>query len=396
MQIKKAKIATVGEIYFLVEDSGKPIMEVYRYMLFLRLNGKSINTNKVYCNHLKLFYEWLQQNHLTYHTAIWSDGKDMTLTSLSNFKFWIKYPDYNEKLIPIGGFEQKRTASTINQIMNVVLNFYDFIAQDEDMPGLDVYKELRCNTLFHGFLDELTLKKEKTFSNIFKERVPKKRIKYVTREQYNQLRSLANNQRDRIIIGLLFEGGMRVSEVIGLNIVDLKDIRNNKIFIRLREDPENPDAFVKYGSEGSIFISDTLRDEIIDYLQNVLCNIKTDYVIINLYSKINRYKPMRRDTIEDIVSRLGKKAGIDDLHPHMFRHGIAVDMLEKGCDMVQIKDKLRHRSISTTTNIYAEVNDKARKDAMTLYFNKIDTDFTPDAFSMNELADLLMKEDTDE
>lgn len=396
MQIKKAKIATVGEIYFLVEDSGKPIMEVYRYMLFLRLNGKSINTNKVYCNHLKLFYEWLQQNHLTYHTAIWSDGKDMTLTSLSNFKFWIKYPDYNEKLIPIGGFEQKRTASTINQIMNVVLNFYDFIAQDEDMPGLDVYKELRCNTLFHGFLDELTLKKEKTFSSIFKERVPKKRIKYVTREQYNLLRSLANNQRDRIIIGLLFEGGMRVSEVIGLNIVDLKDIRNNKIFIRLREDPENPDAFVKYGSEGSIFISDTLRDEVIDYLQNVLCNIKTDYVIINLYSKINRYKPMRRDTIEDIISRLGKKAGIDDLHPHMFRHGIAVDMLEKGCDMVQIKDKLRHRSISTTTNIYAEVNDKARKDAMTLYFNKIDTDFTPDAFSMNELADLLMKEDTDE
>ena len=240
------------------------------------------------------------------------------------------------------------------------------------------------------------MKKEKTFSNIFKERVPKKRIKYVTREQYNLLRSLANNQRDRIIIGLLFEGGMRVSEVIGLNIVDLKDIRNNKIFIRLREDPENPDAFVKYGSEGSIFISDTLRDEIIDYLQNVLCNIKTDYVIINLYSKINRYKPMRRDTIEDIISRLGKKAGIDDLHPHMFRHGIAVDMLEKGCDMVQIKDKLRHRSISTTTNIYAEVNDKARKDAMTLYFNKIDTDFTPDAFSMNELADLLMKEDTDE
>ena len=137
------------------------------------------------------------------------------------------------------------------------------------------------------------------------------------------------------------------------------------------------------------------RDEIIDYLQNVLCNIKTDYVIINLYSKINRYKPMRRDTIEDIISRLGKKAGIDDLHPHMFRPGIAVDMLEKGCDMVQIKDKLRHRSISTTTNIYAEVNDKARKDAMTLYFNKIDTDFTPDAFSMNELADLLMKEDTD-
>lgn len=393
MKVKNATLDNVGEIYFLIQDNGKLIMPAYRYMLFLRLNGKSINTNKVYCLHLKLYFEWLEMNDLTYHSAIYKDGKNMTITSLSNFKFWIKYPDANDKLVPIGGHKAKRSNVTINQIMNVVLNFYDFVVQDEDLPELNVYKESRSNSYFHGFLDELSLKKEKMFSNIFKERVPKKRLKYVTREQYNTLCSLANNQRDRIILGLLFEGGLRVSEVIGLNIVDLKDIRNNKIHICLRDDPNNPDAFVKYGSEGSVFIPDSLRDDIIDYIQNVLCDIKTDYVIINLYSKTNRYKPMRRDTIEDIISRLGKKAGIEDLHPHMFRHGIAVDMLEKGCDMVEIRDKLRHKSISTTSNIYAEVNDKARKDAMELYFKKVDQDFTPDSFSQDELFDLLMKEE---
>lgn len=394
MRIKRAKIATVDEIYFLVDKCGKVVMPVYRYMLFLRLNGRSINTNLVYCKHLKLFYDWLDLKEFDCYTVI--KNRSSIISNLANFKFWIKYPTYNEKLIPIGGFEQKRSSSTINQIMNAVLNFYDFLACDEGLEELHVYREVRANSLFSGFLDELSLKKENTFSNIFKEKVPKKSLKYVTREQYYSLRDACTNPRDRIIVGLLFEGGLRVSEVIGLNIVDLKDIRNNKIHIKLRHDKNNPDAFVKCGSEGVVFVSDTLRDEIIDYLTNVLVDIKTDYFIINLYSKTNKYKPMKRDTIESLTERLGKKIGVTNLHPHMLRHGIAVDMLEKGCDMVQIKDKLRHRSISTTANIYAEVNDKTRKDAMQLYFEKVDSDFTPDAFSMDELADMLINDEEEE
>lgn len=388
--VKKATISTVGEIYFLVDEKGKLIMPAYRYMLFLRLNGKSINTNLIYCKHLKLFFDWLSLMGLTYIEVV--KENNLVLMNLANFKFWIKYPDFNERLIPINGFEQKRSSSTVNQIMTVVLNFYDFLVQDEGLAELNVYKEVRTNSLFGGFLDELSLKKEKTFSNIFKEKVPKKKLRYVTRSQYQTLLDACNNQRDRIIVGLMYEGGLRISEVIGLNIVDLRDIRNNKIYITFRNDPNNHDAFVKYGSEGSVFISNALRDEIIDYLTNVLVDIKTDYFIINLYSRENRYKPMKRDTIEDIIERLGKKTGIP-VHPHMLRHGIAVDMLEKGCDMVQIKDKLRHKSISTTSDIYAEVNDIARKEAMQTYFEKVDSDFTPDAFSMDQLADMLISEE---
>lgn len=389
-KVKKATISTVGDIYFLVDGKGKLIMPAYRYMLFLRLNGKSINTNLIYCKHLKLFFDWLTLVGLNYLEAV--KDNDKVLTNLGNFKFWIKYPNYNEHLIPIGGFEQKRSSSTINQIMTVVLNFYDFLIYDEGLDELNVYKEVRTNSLFHGFLDELSLGKEKTFSNIFKEKVPKKKLRYVTRSQYKMLSDACNNQRDRIIIGLMYEGGLRISEVIGLNIVDLRDIRNNKIYITLRDDPNNPDAFVKYGSEGSVFVSDALRNEIIDYLSNVLIDIKTDYFIINLYSRENRYKPMKRDTLEDIIERLGKKTGIP-VHPHMFRHGIAVDMLAKGCDMVQIKDKLRHKNISTTSDIYAEVNDAARKDAMQTYFEKVDCDFTPDSTSMDELFNTLINEE---
>ena len=60
----------------------------------------------------------------------------------------------------------------------------------------------------------------------------------------------ATNPRNRIIIGLLFEGGLRVSELIGLNICDLKDINQGIVHIVKRDDPNNPDAAVKYNSIG--------------------------------------------------------------------------------------------------------------------------------------------------
>ena len=391
MQVKNARISTVGEIYFLVDDNGKLVMPVYRYMLFLRLNGKSINTNELYCKNLKLYFTWLNKKGMTCYEAIADRTK--IVSNFMNFKFWLKYPNFHDQIVPITGFKAKRCVRTINQIMSTVLSFYDFLEYDEGTPELNVYREVRSNSWFGGFLNELTLSKETTSQNIFHEKAPKPQIKFLSREECKELYFLANNQRDRIIVGLLFEGGMRVSEVIGLNIVDLRDIRNNKIYITHRDDPNNPDAFVKNCSEGAIFIPNYLRDEIIDYLQNVLINIKTDYLIINLYSKVNRYKPMKRDTIEDIIERLGKKAGIEKLHPHMFRHSLAVDMMEKGIDAVLIKDKLRHKSVSTTTNIYADVNDKAKTDSMEYYSKKVDEDFTPKDTTMDEILDMLIEED---
>lgn len=391
MQVKNARISTVGEIYFLVDDNGKLVMPVYRYMLFLRLNGKSINTNELYCKNLKLYFTWLNKKGMTCYEAIADRSK--IVSNFMNFKFWLKYPNFHDQIVPITGFKAKRCVRTINQIMSTVLSFYDFLEYDEGTPELNVYREVRSNSWFGGFLNELTLSKETTSQNIFHEKAPRPKIKFLSREECKELYFLANNQRDRIIVGLLFEGGMRVSEVIGLNIVDLRDIRNNKIYITHRDDPNNPDAFVKNCSEGAIFIPNYLRDEIIDYLQNVLINIKTDYLIINLYSKVNRYKPMKRDTIEDIIERLGKKAGIEKLHPHMFRHSLAVDMMEKGIDAVLIKDKLRHKSVSTTTNIYADVNDKAKTDSMEYYSEKVDEDFTPKDTTMDEILDMLIEED---
>ena len=150
--------------------------------------------------------------------------------------------------------------------MNSVLSFYDFLVFDEGIDKLNVYQKARKSTRFHHSLDEMVIKHEIKEKSKLKEKVPKKKIKHITYSQYKLLMEKATNPRNRIIIGLLFEGGLRISEVIGLNIVDLNDIDRGIIHIVKRDDPNNPDAAVKYNSVGDVFVSDTLANEINGFL----------------------------------------------------------------------------------------------------------------------------------
>ncbi|NVB76338.1 hypothetical protein, partial [Phocaeicola vulgatus] len=99
MEIKSVTKA-VGTIYFLVGDNNRPIMPVYRFMLHMMSNGFSTNTTKTYAQHLKLYYEWLSLVGLDYHSAVGvgQNKKSVVLSNLSAFKFWLKYPDFNENL----------------------------------------------------------------------------------------------------------------------------------------------------------------------------------------------------------------------------------------------------------------------------------------------------------
>ena len=411
MEVKSVK-KLVGTIYFLIDDNHKPIMPVYRFMLNMISNGYSSNTSKTYAQHLKLYYEWMKLENLDYHSAVGvgTDKKATVHTNLARFKFWLKYPTYytvsNNKVVNITAYqntigtnnkiEAKRQTSTVNQIMNVVLSFYDFLVLDEGVEKLGLYKESRMYSRFHHELNEMIIKHEKIKKSALKEKAPKKRIKHITYSQYKLLMKKATNPRNRIIIGLLFEGGLRVSELIGLNICDLKDINQGIVHIVKRDDPNNPDAAVKYNSIGDVFVSPALAKEINDFLIQTMGDIDTNYLIVNLYSPVNKYKPMKRDTIEDMFEQLGKKIGIKNLHPHMLRHGLAMDMMKSGIDIEIIKDTLRHQDSSTTANIYARTDTPTRQAAMSKYFKKVETKICPDKQALDELVDFLIEEDMED
>lgn len=381
----------------LMNDNNEIVIEVFSYMKYLIINNYSKNSVKSYCFRLKLYYEWLSYAGLTYLTAVEKKSKANkgVVENLSNFKLWLKYGEMG-KVVPVDGYKQIRETSTINTIFDTVLSFYDFLSMNEKIESLDVYKTVRSNSQFGGFLNEMVIKHEMTHKkSIFKERATKKGLKYVTREEYEKCYQAATSLRDRIIVSLLFEAGLRVSEAIGLRIEDFKEIMDGKIIIKNHHDKENIDAALKYESAGTVFVTPRMQQDIMQYINEVLSVTDTNYFLINLYGD-TKNQPMRTRNIERLISNLGKKIGRPDIHPHSFRHGLAVDMLSNGCSMVQIKDTLRHKNISTTSNIYAEYNITAKRKLMDEYHKKIETKLMPEGIDIDAFVDMLIDDEKEE
>lgn len=394
MEVKNITNQNKHTIYFLVDDNGKVIPEIYNYMLFLVRTKKKNNTVKNVCHSLKLYYEWLNKVGLNYKTAVArkSDINKGVLLNLSEFRMWLEFPEYKENVINLTEVQAARTDTTINQIMSNVFGFYNFLVANDELNEFSAYNSIRTNSQFKGMLSEMALKKKSTPRSMLKTKTTKKLIKYITKEEYELLLNAAENLRDKIILALMFDGGMRVSEVIGLHITDLREIYMNKVYIEFREDYDNPDAAVKYYSTGYIFVSDQTRDLIIQYMNDYLSYVDTDYFIFNLYGD-SKYKPMRRNTIEKLLNRLTKKCKLNkNITPHMLRHGCAVFMLNNGAKMEQIQDKLRHNSPETTAKIYAEYLDSGRREAMETIYKNANEKFAPES-SLDELADWLNEED---
>lgn len=395
MEMKEVKSKSGKTVYFLVDSNGLPIDDVFNYICYLVKNNNSSNTAQSYCYRLKIFFEWLELNNYNHMDII--KPKKTTTNALydkfTDFKLWLMYPDLHKGITPIKGYEQKRDNKTVNQILNTVFCFYDYILAQLGEESLPVYKKFRNNSSSGKMLSEMYITKKESTRCIFNLPVKEKVPDSVTYEEYELCYQNASNRRNRVIIGLMFEAALRVSEVINLKLEDLKDLYKNQIHIVLHEDLDNKDAAVKYQSEGTVFISNRLRDEIITYINETHTVIDTNYLVFNLYGD-TKYQPMSRDNIEDMVERLGKKVGIKKLHPHAFRHGCAVFMLDNNVPMEAIKDFLRHKNVHTTEKIYAKLSTHKKKEIMKTYYKEIDKSFNENEYAKS-LAELLKFLETD-
>ena len=74
------------------------------------------------------------------------------------------------------------------------------------------------------------------------------------------------------------------------------------------------------------------------------------------------------NSIQRLVKRYAKKAGIDELHCHLFRHTFARQMIEKGVEKTVLRDLMGHSNINST-DVYGKLSDPFVKKA---YFEAMD------------------------
>ncbi len=152
--------------------------------------------------------------------------------------------------------------------------------------------------------------------------------------------------RDRITIDMFYCTGLRLRELVNLNVADIDFYQ------------ETVRVFGKGAKERIVPLGKTLAAELRAYLkarQTFLAgaNRKCDALLIN--KKFERVTP--RQAQYRVQKYLRQASGAARVYPHMLRHSFATHLLEEGADLMSVKELLGHSSLSTTqvyTHLTAE------------------------------------------
>ena len=140
--------------------------------------------------------------------------------------------------------------------------------------------------------------------------------------------------RDRAILELLYSSGLRLAELVDL---DINDVDLNDATVRVTG-KGNKDRIVPVGSHATRALRDWLRSRVAFADQD-----ETAMFVSSRGSRLSRRAVQQR------VAHWAKKQGIDArVYPHLFRHSFATHLLESSHDLRGVQELLGHANISTT------------------------------------------------
>lgn len=196
------------------------------------------------------------------------------------------------------------------------------------------YQNLIINSIKAYY--ELVLKNEKLYFYDLRPRKSKKLPEVLTEEEIIRLLKSVGNLKHKAILVLIYSGGLRLSELINLQVIDIKKERNS-IFVRCAKGKK--DRYTLLSRKALKILQQYYRE----YYPNYWLFEGQDG---GQYSK---------SSVQKIFRNAVKKSNINPLATvHTLRHSFATHLLERGVDLRYIQDLLGHSS-SKTTEIYTHI-----------------------------------------
>ena len=160
----------------------------------------------------------------------------------------------------------------------------------------------------------------------------------ISDEMIERLRDNCRCSRDLAMIDLLYSTGIRVGELVGLNISDI-DFEERECVVYGKGDKERR---VYFDAKAKL------------HLQNYISS-RTDTNPALFVTLDSPYERLKISGVEIRVRELGRKLNIEKIHPHKFRRTMATRAIDKGMPIEQVQKILGHSQIGTTMQ-YAIVN----------------------------------------
>lgn len=236
-----------------------------------------------------------------------------------------------------------------------VYDFLAYLARDrvkqanspEPEYGLSASSRARKISAIRSFFKYLTMKAklldENPVQDLDSPKIPKTLPRYLTLEESQRLLSVVdgkNRERDYCILCIFLNCGLRISEIVGLNVSDYRG--------------ESLRVVGKGNKERTVYLNDACRDAIDRYLEvrKLLAPPRVTAMFLS-----NRRARISCDSIQVMVKKNLTKAGLDAslYSAHKLRHTAATLMLQNGVDVRTLQEVLGHENLNTT-QIYTHID----------------------------------------
>ena len=228
---------------------------------------------------------------------------------------------YKDDLIEYNEFLGNNFTNILNIDMNIVNNYMKYL-YDRKITKSSISRKLSSIRGLYNYL--------------------------VKDEELDKIFSVCNSnnpteERDTLIIELLYATGVRVSELVNIKIKDIN--REEKLIKVLGKG--NKERMVIYNNHTKKALDTYLKDG-----YNYFNKKSSEYKNGNKLSE--RY-------IREIINKKVSQASLDiKISPHTLRHTFATDILENGADLMTVKELLGHESLNTTS-IYTHITNEQIK-----------------------------------
>lgn len=258
---------------------------------------------------------------------------------------------YKDDLIEYNEFLGNNFTNILNIDMNIVNNYMKYL-YDRKITKSSISRKLSSIRGLYNYLVREDIIKENHFNKI---QNPKRELylpKFLKDEELDKIFSVCNSnnpteERDTLIIELLYATGVRVSELVNIKIKDIN--REEKLIKVLGKG--NKERMVIYNNHTKKALDTYLKDG-----YNYFNKKSSEYLILNK----NGNKLSER-YIREIINKKVSQASLDiKTSPHTLRHTFATDILENGADLMTVKELLGHESLNTTS-IYTHITNEQIK-----------------------------------
>jgi len=239
-------------------------------------------------------------------------------------------------------FEQELTLENLEE--RSIRDFLAYLKMEHHYTAKSLNRKIAALRSYFKYLEDEKIIPRSPMGGIKSAKLEKHLPKVLSESEVRDLLEapvVLNNDkgiRDKAVLELLYATGIRISELVGLNLESI-DMENFTMRVRGK------------GSKDRLVLFNESAAKAIEAYLAVRANTSTNALFLS-----RAQKRMSRRTVEHIFEEYMERAGIHkSASPHTLRHSFATHMLEGGSDLMTIKELLGHENLSTT-QIYTNIS----------------------------------------